>query len=183
MATFAHFGLDVTEERFFEVYAPNWYQTYEAVGLPQAVWPAADAYWLETVGQQTPALLPGVYDTLTRLATSYQLGIVTSGSKSRVLEELERTDIKSLFQVVITADDVQRPKPHPEGLELALQQLELRPDEAVYIGDAGADYEMAQAAQMRFLGIPSAFASLNSDHSCIQIPTISGLLDVFGLEQ
>jgi HAD superfamily hydrolase (TIGR01509 family) len=179
---FALFGIQMTEEKFLASYCPNWYQTYEAFGLPREVWETANSYWLEAAEQRVPELIPGAKETLAQLHGSYQLGIVTSGSRHRVWRDLERTGIKSLFQTVVTGDDVQRPKPFPEGLELALRQLGRQPNEVAYIGDAQADYEMAQAAQVYFLGIPSAFASLTLEHPCRQVTVITDLLKVFGLE-
>jgi phosphoglycolate phosphatase-like HAD superfamily hydrolase len=63
-----------------------------------------------------------------------------------------------------------------------LSKMKLLPDEVVYIGDAHADYEMAEAAQVRFLGIPSAFASLNAAHPCHKAQSITDLIKLFGKE-
>jgi HAD superfamily hydrolase (TIGR01509 family) len=146
------------------------------MGLPKETWETANSYWLEAAAQQTPGLFPGVERILPQLSSSYKLGLVTSGSKSRVFRDLERTGIKTTFETVITGDDVQQPKPAPEGLELALVRLEIQPHEAVYIGDAQADYEMAHAAKVQFVGLSSAFASLKAIDSCIQVETIAELV-------
>ncbi len=176
---FARFGIHITNESFLASYSPNWYETYEAMGLPKEVWEIANSYWLEAAASQTPDLFPGVERILTRLSTSYKLGLVTSGSKSRVWRDLARTGVSGHFEVVITGDDVQQPKPAPEGLQLALGKLDLQPHEAVYIGDAQADYEMAQAAKVDFVGVRSAFASLKSTDHCLQVETIADLVKVF----
>ncbi len=169
---FARFGIEITKERFLASYSPNWYETYQAMGLPKEAWETANSYWLEAAAQQTPGLFSDVERILTQLSGSYKLGLVTSGSKSRVFRDLERTGIKTIFETVITGDDVQQPKPAPQGLELALARLEIQPHQAVYIGDAQADYEMAHAARVQFVGVRSAFASLKAIDSCIQIETI-----------
>jgi pyrophosphatase PpaX len=179
---FSRFGIEISEEIFFASYSPNWYHTYQAMGLPQEVWDSANSYWIEALNSLSTNLFPGVSETLARLSRSYKLGIVTSGSKNRVLRDLESTGIKSFFQVTITGDDIKRPKPDPEGLELALSKMSLLPDEVVYIGDAHADYEMAQAAHVRFLGIPSAFASLDAGHPCHKAQSITDLIKLFGKE-
>lgn len=172
---FARFGIEITKERFLASYSPNWYETYQAMGLPKEAWETANSYWLEAAAQQTPGLFSDVERILTQLSGSYKLGLVTSGSKSRVFRDLERTGIKTIFETVITGDDVQQPKPAPQGLELALARLEIQPHQAVYIGDAQADYEMAHAARVQFVGVRSAFASLKAIDSCIQIETIAEL--------
>jgi HAD superfamily hydrolase (TIGR01509 family) len=173
---FARFGIEITKERFLASYSPNRYETYQAMGLPKEAWETANSYWLEAAAQQTPGLFPEVERVLAQLAGSYKLGLVTSGSKSRVFRDLERTGIKTTFATVITGDDVQQPKPAPEGLELALARLEAQPHEAAYIGDAQADYEMAHAAKVQFVGVSSAFASLKALDSCIRVETIAELV-------
>lgn len=176
---FSRFGIEMSEEIFFASYSPNWYHTYQAFGLPEEVWEVANSHWIEAVNCLPQKLFPGVVETLAQLSKSYELGIVTSGSKNRVLRDLESTGIKSFFQVTITGDDIKRPKPDPEGLELALSRMELLPCEALYIGDSHADYEMACAANVHFLGIPSAFASLGSTHACHKVQSITDLLKLF----
>ena len=177
---FARFGIQITREKFLSTYSPDWYQTYQAMGLPREDWGAANLCWVEEAEKRAPKLLPRVQETLTRLHQHYALGLVTSGSKSRVLKDLERTGIGPLFRTVVTGDDIQAPKPSPEGLELALWSLGARPNEAVYIGDAEADYEMAKAAGVYFIGVSSAFASLSSAHPGHQVDAITDLLNVLG---
>lgn len=176
---FARFEIEISEESFLAAYSPNWYHTYEAMGLPGEVWEEANRYWVEAAEKLPPRLLPGVVETLDALRDSYRLGIVTSGSRGRVLKDLERTDISRFFGVVVTGDDVRAPKPAPEGLQLGLSRIGLEAEEVVYVGDAHADYEMARAAGVPFLGIPSSFASLKDDHPCYKVRSITDLLEVF----
>ena len=172
---FTRLGRRVTREDLLAAYAPNWYETYEALGLPRAVWPQADAYWVEAASQGTAELFPGVRETLIHLAERYTLGLVTSGSKPRVLADLEREDIAALFQVVITGDDVEAPKPDPDGLIRALQTLDLQPHETIYVGDASADYEMARALDVAFLGVTSAFVQAHEEASYPRVPSVTAL--------
>jgi beta-phosphoglucomutase-like phosphatase (HAD superfamily) len=114
---FGRFGMQITKERFLAAYSPNWYETYRAMGLPKETWEIANTYWLEAAAQQTPALFSGVARVLTQLSAAFKRGLVTSGSMSRVVRDLERTGITTAFEVVITGDDVQQPKPAPHGLK------------------------------------------------------------------
>jgi pyrophosphatase PpaX len=156
-AMFARFGILVTRETFLASYSPNWYHTYERMGLPSDSWDAANAYWLEEAAKRKAKLFPGVREMLEALSRSRKLGLVTSGSRQRVMTDLERTGIAPYFQVLVTGNDIKQPKPSPEGLEVALTSLCLAPGEAVYIGDSYADYDMACSAGVKFLGVNSAF--------------------------
>lgn len=179
MAMFERLGYPVTEATFFANYSPNWLETYERLGLPRELWQQADTVWMEEATSRPPQLFPGVPNLLERLATRYPLGLVTSGSKQRVLNDLERNGIRHHFTPVITGGDVRAPKPAPEGLLLALEAMRLRPDQAVYIGDALADWEMSRAAGVPFIGIPSRFASLTPETPCDQVRSLVDLLDLF----
>ena len=177
---FRRFEIEISEESFLAAYSPNWYLTYSAFGLPEAVWKEANSYWVEAAEKLPPVPFPGAGRALEALrASGRRLGIVTSGSRGRVLRDLESSGLRHFFEVLVTGDDVREPKPAPEGLLLGLRQLGMTAAEAVYVGDADADYQMARAAGVQFLGIPSAFASIKDDHPCHKIRSIEDLPKLF----
>lgn len=177
-AMFGRFGIRMSRELFLSTYSPNWYRTYEAFGLAEEHWETANSLWLEAAAAHAPDLFPGVPEMLHELGTDYALGIVTSGSKSRVVADLDRLGIAKHFATVITGDDISEPKPAPQGLELALTDLAVVSSEAIYIGDAHADFEMSRAAGVPFIGVPSEFANLTHDHPEYDVHPIELLVDV-----
>lgn len=181
--TFAQFGIQLTEEEFLKTYSPNWYKTYEALGLRKEDWKSADTFWLQEVEKKTARLFPGVKETLLKLSAHYTLGLVTSGSKIRVDRDLKATGINHFFKTIVTGDDIETSKPSPEGLELALRNLSKQPDEAIYIGDSSADYEMAKAAGVYFIGVNSEFDSLSSNHPDYNIHSITDLPKLMGAQR
>jgi HAD superfamily hydrolase (TIGR01509 family) len=50
------------------------------------------------------------------------------------------------FDLVVSALDVARPKPHPESFWRILEHFRLKPEEAIYIGDSRVDEEFAANA-------------------------------------
>ena len=50
------------------------------------------------------------------------------------------------FDLVVSAQDVTRPKPHPESFRRILEHFGLKPEEAIYIGDSRVDEEFAARA-------------------------------------
>jgi len=178
---FARFGIRIEKQQFLDFYSPNWYKTYEGMGLPQKDWKAADKIWLQEVEHQEPPLYPGVSETLRELNQICAIGLVTSGSKNRVLKDLERTGITSIFKVIVTGDDIQRPKPSPDGLDLALQKLDIQTDETAYIGDANADYEMSMAAGVDFIGVRSAYDRFITDGLFTCMESVTELPELLGI--
>ena len=91
----------------------------------------------------------GVREMLTGLGSAgLLLGIVT-GKGRRLWEVTEPTLPADLFSVVVTEDDVARPKPDPEGLIAAARRLSVPPARIAYVGDSIADLKAARAAGMR----------------------------------
>ena len=64
---------------------------------------------------------------------------------------LEIFQLAPLFDKVVTALDVSRPKPHPEALHQILDHFAVQVTEAVYIGDSLVDREHTAALNMRLI--------------------------------
>lgn len=95
------------------------------------------------------------------------LAIVTS--KRRATLERQLGWMLKLFSVVITAEDVKEYKPDSKPLLLACKKLQVKPDEAVYIGDALNDILAAKAAGMRFIGVLAGGAT-KKDFTKAKVP-------------
>ncbi|MEM0475561.1 MAG: HAD-IA family hydrolase [Candidatus Norongarragalinales archaeon] len=78
-----------------------------------------------------------------------RLGVVTNQGK-REVRVMQRVLGFRGFDVVVTADDVRKPKPSPEGVLKALRLLRVSPAEALFIGDSTVDEATARAAGVRF---------------------------------
>jgi HAD superfamily hydrolase (TIGR01509 family) len=155
---FGSFGIGFDRARFAATYSPDWRRTYRLVGLPLESWNDADARWLELYGEEAPALLPGASEALRRLRDGgLLLGVVTSGSRSRVERELERFGLRELFGALVCAEDCRRRKPDPEPLRMALGRLGAAAPLAACVGDSPEDVEMARAAGVFSVGVPGGF--------------------------
>ena len=77
----------------------------------------------------------------------YRLGVVTNKGLPLTIYSLEICHIESLFDVIISADDVKIPKPDPTGINKALEKLGIKnKEEVLYIGDNDIDYITASNA-------------------------------------
>ena len=172
LADSAHLGLVAFEKTFNELgvpfahavyeatYSPNWYSTYEALGLAKEHWQAADELWIRHYGEQSAPLIEAVGETLLSLRDKgYQLAIVTSGSRSRVSREVEHSVLRDVFAAIICNEDIVNKKPHPEGLELAMREMNVAPSQCAYVGDAPEDIEMGRRGQVMTIGVRSAYPS------------------------
>ena len=158
--TFSELGVVFAHEIYQAKYSPNWYSTYEALGLPKDLWQTADDLWIQHYGEQTAQLIDGVGDTLLALRSKgYRLGVVTSGSRSRVDREVQQSVLKDAFSVVICNEDIVHKKPDPEGLSLALYEIKIDPSQCAYVGDAPEDIEMGRRGNVMTVGVRSTYPS------------------------
>jgi pyrophosphatase PpaX len=130
-------------------YSPNWYNVYRAANLPRAKYDAADRAWREHYAKHRPKLLPGARRTLSLLARRHALGLVTSGDRDRVHQQLRDFNLWNRFAARVCSGDTRLRKPHPAPLRLALRHMSLTPNETVYVGDSPEDLQMARSAGVR----------------------------------
>ncbi|MEN8252773.1 MAG: HAD-IA family hydrolase [Patescibacteria group bacterium] len=79
-----------------------------------------------------------------------KISIVTSSPTKLVQPSLEHHDLNKYIDVMVSSDDVENEKPHPEMLFQALEKLDAKNkvDEAIIIGDTGKDIVAGQNAGM-----------------------------------
>jgi pyrophosphatase PpaX len=114
---------------------------------------ACHAELARAYGELHGSLAEGVYDGVPEMlaalrAAGIPLGIVT-GKGRRAWEITERELPLGAFEVVLTDDEVEAPKPDPRGLLAAAAALSTDPARIVYVGDSVADLQAGRAAGMR----------------------------------
>ena len=90
-------------------------------------------------------------ELLERLSGQYPLAVATNRGKS-ILAILDHFNLQDFFTVVVTSHDVERPKPAPDMLLLAVERLQIKVESCLFIGDSTLDKEAAVAANMPFVG-------------------------------
>lgn len=181
--SFADLGITFDYETYRRVYSPNWYSVYEAMGLPNEKWDRADELWIQHYGDQTAQPIAGAADTLKVLyGYGYHLGVVSSGSDCRVNREVSELGLADFFDVVVCNEQMQNKKPHPEGLETALEALGRKSYEACYVGDSPEDIEMGKRAGTSTVGIRSTYPTswrLKENKPDLYLESFRDLIDHF----
>ncbi len=89
----------------------------------------------------------GMRDLLRRLRREgKKIGLVTNNDREITEGMLKHFDIQEFFDVIITKDDVGKPKPSPEPIFRALNDLRCAPKDCIYIGDNEEDVIAGKAA-------------------------------------
>ncbi len=114
-------------------------------------------------------LVADAHETLAALSPHFRLGIITAGGAKTAAAFLNRYQLSSFFEIVVTAQTVARTKPDPLPLLYAAEQLGVKPKACLMIGDTVFDLKTAQRAGAAFIGVRTGF-----DHDW--------LLKMFGAE-
>ncbi len=110
---------------------------------------ACDEAYLQRLRNEA-ALYPGVERILDRIANRPHA--IITGSRRRYVDAICARIPRLQSIPTITRDDMHPyHKPHPHGLLLAMQRLDVQPEQCVYIGDQPFDISAATCAKI--LGI------------------------------
>lgn len=78
-----------------------------------------------------------------------KIAVVTSKRAGIAKRTLECCGLWKAVDLVVCANQVQRAKPHPESVNLALSKLGLEPDGVVFVGDSPFDIQAGKGAGTR----------------------------------
>lgn len=111
--------------------------------------------WRSRVTPRIPHLLyPGVREGLDTLKRAgLRLAVVTGKAQDGADSTVQAAGLTRLMEVVLGYTSVPNPKPAPDIALEALRRLEVAPADAVVVGDASHDLEMARRAGIRSIAV------------------------------
>jgi phosphoglycolate phosphatase len=95
-------------------------------------------------------MAPDLQEFLQIITPRYHRAISTNRTTSMDMI-LDIFGLRKHFEIVMTAANAPRPKPAPDALYVILEHFNLRPDEAVFIGDSSVDQAHSAAAGVDFI--------------------------------
>ncbi|HSH37214.1 MAG TPA: HAD family phosphatase [Chthoniobacterales bacterium] len=100
-------------------------------------------------------IFPSTKNVLTELREmKLPLGIATSSVRASALPFLDRHGLTSFFDAIVTGDEVERGKPHPDIYLREAENLGVAPEACLVIEDALSGIAAAKAAKMCVIAIP-----------------------------
>jgi pyrophosphatase PpaX len=115
-------------------------------------------------------------------ARGYAIGVVTSKGRELAIRGLQLCKLDGLIDQAIFMEDTLRHKPEPEPILAALEKLQLKPSEAVYVGDSFHDIVAGRAAGVKTIAAawgPMPRADLERERPDLMLESIADLLDFF----
>ena len=120
-------------------------------------------------------LEPYLKPLLEKLRPRYKTAIATNRSNTmdRVLSE---HGLEGYFDLVVSSNDVDRPKPYPDPLIKILEHFEIEAYNTLYVGDSELDEIAAKAAGVPFVAYQNR--SLSANFHIKSLKEIAQILDI-----
>ncbi|MBF0377312.1 MAG: HAD-IA family hydrolase [Desulfamplus sp.] len=111
---------------------------------------------------------PGLRELLENLKKAGYIRCIATNRTNTMAQVLEKYDMESLFEMVVTAADVENPKPAPDELLKIMTELQLKPEEILFVGDSEYDYLAAKGAKTWFAAfrnraLPADYHAISMD--------------------
>lgn len=107
----------------------------------------------------TLELVPGVLDFIGRVRDDYRLALTTSSVRANQLFAFEKFGLDAYFEVVVTAEDIEYPKPHPQPYLTTAKRLGLPSSACLVLEDSLHGVRSAQLAGCQVVGLTTSFAA------------------------
>ncbi len=104
-------------------------------------------------------LFDGTVLLLEELHGRIKIALATMSNRVVIEDLLKQKGLESFFEVVISADDVINPKPHPEIFIKCAKKLNVDPKDCVVVEDSIFGVEAAKTAGMKCIAVPTGFYS------------------------
>jgi len=120
----------------------------------------------DKLAQTEGKIIEGVYDFLQMLKENKVPMAICSGALRAEIELiLEQAHLRRFFEVIVSAEEVKKGKPHPEGFLLTLQKLNegrqspIRANQCIAIEDSHWGLKAAKKAGMHTIAVTNSYSA------------------------
>lgn len=136
----------------------------------------------ESLAAAGEMLFPGAADFIRAAAAAVPIAIASGALTHEIEEVLERAGVRSLFPVIVGADQTERSKPHPDPFQTAFMKLRAQSGldliawRTVAIEDSRWGLVSARAAGLRCVAVTNTYseAELRADAELV-VPGLNAL--------
>ena len=140
-----------------------------------------DNYEFDALSQARPH--PGSIHILSRIKNAQLLsGIVTNSGRAPVDSVLSELGFEPYISVLITRNEMEKLKPNPSGLVIAMNRLGVGPKHSLYVGDSVIDIEAARRAKVKCAAVSTgiyqeeALKKMSPDYLIKSLEELEGIV-------
>lgn len=152
------YGVSLTEEDergFYGVQDLDYYgaiaERYALGEEPEALLEQHNRIYDRELGN-VRSTLPGVEAAVAACRENYLLALCSGSYRDQIVTLLQNLDLPR-FDIIVSAEDTERHKPHPDPYLLAARRLGVPPRNCVVFEDSDAGVQSAKAAGMYCIGV------------------------------
>ncbi|GIR29091.1 beta-phosphoglucomutase [bacterium] len=96
-------------------------------------------------------LFPGVEELIIQLSKNFVLSIGSGANRSEIIKTLKNNNIYDYFEIIVSANEVNNPKPNPETYNRVLDNIntDFNINEIIVIEDSPGGIEAAKSAGLK----------------------------------
>jgi len=126
--------------------------------LKERAWQVVGRYEMEAAKETR--LIDGVVGVLEGLREmGLKLIVITNNSVQPTNYTLKKIGLENFFDIVLTRENTQFMKPHPQPIETALKKLNIQPSEAILVGDSPIDIRSSKEAGVIAIGVTTGIGN------------------------
>lgn len=139
-------------EAYLEHMGESFPRIMDRLNLPHTLWEPYKEFCQHHIARIN--LFPGTRELLSwARSANLKLGLLTGKDRVRTLQILEHFELQEFFDATLASDQLNQPKPHPEGVLKMLEELGCGAQHSVMVGDAVNDIICAQEAGVKAVAI------------------------------
>jgi HAD superfamily hydrolase (TIGR01509 family) len=116
----------------------------------------------EMAAARCTKVIEGAREAILRLCDmGLKVAVFTNSGRKALDTVIKRFELESCFCYMLSRDEVTRMKPHPDGIEKALGDLDVGAREALFVGDSVIDMLAAVKAGVHAVGVVSGLRGEN----------------------
>lgn len=141
----------------------------------EEIWIKRRKSYLQHLSMQP--ILPGIKGYLDdAIDLGLKLAIASSSPNSWVMGHLNRLSLIDYFEIICTADDVEKTKPDPALFLLAAERLGIDTSEAIIFEDSANGVKAANRAGIYVVAVPNQLTeSLDFSHADMQMKSLEDM--------
>ena len=104
-------------------------------------------------------LFPGVEELIIQLSKNFVLCIGSGANRSEIIKTLKNNNIYDYFEIIVSANEVNNPKPNPETYNRVLDNIntDFNINEIIVIEDSPGGIEAAKSAGLKCIARTNTF--------------------------
>lgn len=110
----------------------------------------------------------------------YKIVIVSTKHDNQLEAIFEKFQIRDMIDMIVGSNNVPIPKPAPDGIQKVLQEMNLKKEEVLYVGDSLVDAKTAENAGVQFAAVSTGTTTKEELEQYPNVHIANNLEEIYG---